>query len=136
MLNKIFKIFLLIKMSQPSQGITLLLASLFGIFGADKFYLGLKGQGIAMLVLTLTMFGLLVTIPWAYFSCLFLVIAILWNGKPMLYPSDIKWAPLTNTDRIIAWIVVGLAVLGMIYGIFTSRNKDDNSKDKKNQLKK
>jgi TM2 domain-containing membrane protein YozV len=116
-------------MSQPSQGITLLLASLFGIFGADKFYLGLTGQGIAMIVLTLTIIGLAVTVPWAYLSCLFLVIAILWNGKPMLYPSDIKWAPLTNTDRIIAWIVVGLAVLGMIYGIFT-RGNNDNSKDK------
>ena len=73
--------------SEPSQGIALLLAYFLGIFGADKFYLGLTGQGIAMLILTLTLVGLIVTVPWTYLSSLFLVISILWNSKPMLYLS-------------------------------------------------
>jgi TM2 domain-containing membrane protein YozV len=117
-------------MTQPSQGIALVLAYLFGIFGADKFYLGLTGQGITMIILTITIFGLLATIPWAYLSCLFLVIGILWKGKPMLYPDNIDWAPLTNTDRTIAWVVVGVTVIGMIIGFFI-RRKPHKIKDKK-----
>lgn len=118
---------------QPSQGITLVLAYLFGIFGADKFYLGLTNQGIIMLILTLTVFGLFATVPWALLSSLFLVIGILWNGKPMLYPDNIKWAPLTQTDKTIAWIIVGITAVGIISSPFISamRNKDsDKEKDK------
>lgn len=123
-------------MSQPSQGIALILAYLFGIFGADKFYVGLTGQGIAMIVLTFTILGLFVSIPWAYLSGLFLVISILWKGTPMLYPSNIKWAPLTSTDTIIAWIIVGITVIGIIVGLFYRNgnikieDEDDKNKDK------
>jgi TM2 domain-containing membrane protein YozV len=108
----------------PSQGIALVLAYLFGIFGADKFYVGLTGQGIAMVVLTCTIIGLFATIPWAYLSCLFLVIGILWNGKPMLYPDNIKWAPLTDTDRTIAWIVIAISVIGIIAGFFIGTRRE------------
>jgi TM2 domain-containing membrane protein YozV len=102
----------------PSQGIALILGYLFGIFGADKFYVGLTGQGIAMVVLTCTIIGLFATIPWAYLSCLFLVIGILWKGKPMLYPDNIKWAPVTQTDTTIAWVIVAITVIGIIAGFF------------------
>jgi TM2 domain-containing membrane protein YozV len=123
----------------PSQGITLILASLFGVFGADKFYLGLTSQGIITLVLSLTVIGLFISIPWVYLSCIFLVISILWNGKPMLYPDNIKWAPLTQTDKIIAWTFFGLAVLGIIIStIFPPNTKKENYKyiDKKDKKKK
>jgi len=125
-------------MSQlPSQGITLLLTYFLGIFGADKFYLGLTGQGIAMLLLTLTLFGLVITIPWTYLSCLFLVISILWNGKPMLYPSNIQWAPLTNTDKTITWIIVGVTFIGIIAGFFVGNRRikyiKEDDKNKQNQ---
>ena len=101
-------------MSEPSQGIALILAYALGIFGADKFYIGLTTQGIIMLVLSITVIGLFVTVPWTYVSCLLLIISILWNSTPMLYPKDIKWAPITQTDKIIAWAIVGITLLGMI----------------------
>jgi amino acid transporter len=71
-----------------------------------------------MVVLTCTIIGLFATIPWAYLSCLFLVIGILWKGKPMLYPDNIKWAPVTETDTTIAWVIVAITVIGIIAGFF------------------
>jgi len=112
----------------PSQGIALLLASILGIFGADKFYLGLFGQGIAMLLLSLTFIGLLITIPWAYICTLFLVISILWNSKPIIYPDSIKWAPITNMDKIIAWFITCFLLLSFILNmlkIFQKKTKSE-----------
>jgi TM2 domain-containing membrane protein YozV len=42
-----------------------LLAFFFGPLGVHRFYLGRIGSAIAMLVLTCTVVGLLVSIPWA-----------------------------------------------------------------------
>ncbi len=42
-----------------------IIAFLFGTLGIHRFYLGRTGSGIAMLVLTCTLVGLLVTGPWA-----------------------------------------------------------------------
>ena len=42
-----------------------LLAFFVGPIGVHRFYLGRTGSGIAMLVLTCTLIGLLVTVPWA-----------------------------------------------------------------------
>ena len=42
-----------------------LLAFFFGLFGAHRFYLGRTGSGIAMLVLSFTIVGLFVSLPWA-----------------------------------------------------------------------
>ena len=104
-----------------SQGIALILASFpfLGLFGADKFYLGLTAQGFIMTLLTMTFVGCLVTVPWSFLCSLFLVISILWGKTPMFYPSDIKWDPLTNVDKIIAWIVLGLWLIGFISGSFS-----------------
>lgn len=61
--------------SRPEPGIDLgdrnkyiaaLLAFLIGPFGLHRFYLGRTGSGIAMLVLTCTIVGLIVSIPWAF----------------------------------------------------------------------
>ena len=41
-----------------------LLAILFGPLGVHKFYLGQHLMGVIMLLLTLTLVGLIVTIPW------------------------------------------------------------------------
>ena len=45
--------------------ITLLLAIFVGTFGIHRFYVGKIGSGIAMLLLTLSFIGLLVTGIWA-----------------------------------------------------------------------
>jgi TM2 domain-containing membrane protein YozV len=42
-----------------------LLAFFIGIFGVHRFYLGRTGSGIAMLVLTCTFVGILISGPWA-----------------------------------------------------------------------
>ena len=42
------------------------LAFLLGPLGIHRFYLGRTGSGVAMLVLTMTVIGLIVTIPWAF----------------------------------------------------------------------
>lgn len=42
------------------------IAFLVGPLGIHRFYLGRTGSGIAMLLLTCTLFGLLVTVPWAF----------------------------------------------------------------------
>ena len=45
--------------------IAALIAFLLGTLGVHRFYLGRIGSGIAMLVLTCTVIGLFVTVPWA-----------------------------------------------------------------------
>ena len=46
--------------------IAALLAFFLGPLGIHRFYLGRTGSGIAMVILTCTFIGLLVTIPWGY----------------------------------------------------------------------
>lgn len=45
--------------------IAALLAFLIGPLGIHRFYLGRVGSGIAMLLLSCTVIGLIVTVPWA-----------------------------------------------------------------------
>ena len=46
--------------------IAAVIAFLVGPLGIHRFYLGRMGSGIAMLVLSCTLIGLLVTVPWAF----------------------------------------------------------------------
>ena len=46
--------------------IAAVLAFLFGPLGIHRFYLGRTGSAIAMLVLTFTIVGLIVSVPWAF----------------------------------------------------------------------
>ena len=46
--------------------IAAVLAFLIGPLGVHRFYLGRVGSGIAMLVLSCTVVGLLVSVPWAF----------------------------------------------------------------------
>ena len=49
---------------KPSMGTAYLLGIFLGIFGAHRFYLDRTGSGIAMLILSLTIIGLVITLPW------------------------------------------------------------------------
>jgi len=55
--------------SDRNKWVAALFAFFFGIFGVHRFYLGKTASGIAMLVLTLTLVGVLVTGLWALVDC-------------------------------------------------------------------
>lgn len=60
----------MIQLKDPVIG--LLLGLFFGVFGADRFYKGDIGLGIVKLILTLTVFGLVISAIWVI-ADLFLV---------------------------------------------------------------
>lgn len=49
---------------KPSMATAYVLGVFLGIFGAHRFYLDRKGSGIAMLILSITIIGLIITFPW------------------------------------------------------------------------
>lgn len=49
---------------KPSMGTAYLLGIFLGLFGAHRFYLGRTGSAIIMLILSCTIIGLVITIPW------------------------------------------------------------------------
>lgn len=61
---------------KPSAGAAYLLCLLLGALGVHRLYLGKIGTGIVMLILGLTFFGLLITVPWAVID-LFLIPSII-----------------------------------------------------------
>jgi TM2 domain-containing membrane protein YozV len=52
--------------SDRNKYIAAIIAFLLGPLGIHRFYLGRTGTGIAMLVLSCTVIGLLVSVPWAF----------------------------------------------------------------------
>lgn len=66
-----------------------LLAFFLGVFGLHRFYCGRVGSGIAMLVLTLTGVGLIVTGIWATVDWILLVCGAFRDGESRLLKS---WA--------------------------------------------
>ena len=58
--------------SAPPQGndrnkyVAAVIAFFIGWLGVHRFYLGRTGSGIAMLLLSCTFFGLILTVPWAF----------------------------------------------------------------------
>jgi TM2 domain-containing membrane protein YozV len=99
--------------NKPSQGVALLLNFFFGLFGVDKFYAGRYDIGILQIILTFSIIGLLINIPLVALCTISLIIAILFEGLPFLYPG-VDWAPITKTDKTIAWIIVVLIFLSML----------------------
>jgi TM2 domain-containing membrane protein YozV len=61
---------------QPSTGVAYLLLIFLGLLGAHRFYLGRVGSGVAMLLISLTFIGLIVTGIWAIID-LFLIPSII-----------------------------------------------------------
>ena len=58
-----------------------LLAFFLGVFGVHRFYVGKTGSGIAMLVLTLTMIGVVVTAIWATIDWILLACGTFTDGE-------------------------------------------------------
>jgi len=52
--------------SDHNKYVAAVIAFLFGVLGIHRFYLGRTGSGIAMLVMTCTVIGMLITGPWAF----------------------------------------------------------------------
>jgi TM2 domain-containing membrane protein YozV len=74
--------------SDKNRSLTLLLAFLFGVFGAHRFYVGKVGTGIAMVVIDLTLVGFAVTGVWALVDCLFILFGEFTDA---------------NGDKVLAW---------------------------------
>jgi TM2 domain-containing membrane protein YozV len=74
--------------SDKNRSLTLLLAFLFGVFGAHRFYVGKTGSGIAMLAIDLTLVGFAVTGVWALIDCLFILFGEFTDAKG---------------DKVLAW---------------------------------
>jgi TM2 domain-containing membrane protein YozV len=96
-----------------SKGTALILAGLFGPLGIDKFYVGATTIGLIQLVLTLTIIGLVISIPWAFISVLTLLLLILFGTSTFLYPN-VNWLPTSKNDQIIGWVIIGVYTIGLI----------------------
>ena len=51
--------------SEHNKYVAALLAFFVGVFGVHRFYLGRVGSGVLMLILTCTVIGSIVSVPWA-----------------------------------------------------------------------
>lgn len=97
---------------RPSLGITLLLAT-FG-FGADRFYVGQVGAGVALLIAYLTVFGLIIAAPVQFLSQISLVFAILGNRQTaFMYGPNIVFEQSSMFDKVLAvlWILLMLFLI-------------------------
>ncbi len=56
--------------SDHNKYVAALLAFFLGVFGIHRFYLGRTGSGVVMLILTITVIGSIVSVPWALIDTL------------------------------------------------------------------
>jgi len=115
--------------SQPNKGTAFLLSFFLGAFGVDKFYVGATALGILQLLLTLSLIGLLVSLPWMFLSTIVLGVSILTLSNPILYPN-VNWAPDSMNDKIILLIIFILFILSMFKNIKKEFYKDSKDNDK------
>lgn len=74
---------------EKSRTVLFLLAFFLGCFGAHRFYAGKPGSAIAMLLLTLTFFGAIISGIWALCDCF--VIAVLGTFSDSEGRAITKW---------------------------------------------
>ena len=84
---------LMAQMNMKTRSTAYILLVLFGFIGIHRFYLDRTGSAIAMLILSITIIGLIITIPWAIID-LFLVPTLVdkendkinrrFTGKPLI----------------------------------------------------
>jgi hypothetical protein len=114
---------------RPQAGIALLLNFFLGAFGADKFYIGRNDLGIIQIVLTLTVIGLVINVPWVLLCGLSLFILIFGAGPAFMY-QGVEWAEITTTDKVIAGILLFVLVVAYISKKVTENYKDTTKKSK------
>lgn len=68
-------------LSNKSRTVALLLAMFLGTFGAHRFYAGRSGSATAMLLISLTVFGLIVTWPWALIDMIVILSGAFRDGE-------------------------------------------------------
>lgn len=61
--------------------IALLLALILGVFGAHRFYVGKTGTAVAMLILSLTLFGMAITGIWALVDIIMIICGSFTDAK-------------------------------------------------------
>ena len=101
--------------NKPHKGVALLLSGFLGPFGADKFYVGATTQGVIQLILSITLFGLLVSVPWSIISSIGIIIAILYNSKNSPIYPDVDWAPQKDIDIYISYFIIFTYIISTIY---------------------
>ena len=99
----------------------MILATLFGPLGIDKFYVGATGLGVAQLIASILIIGLLWSGPYAFISILTLVLTILFGMNTFLYPQ-VKWSTENpGFDKGVAIFVVALLLLSFILSLVTTK---------------
>lgn len=104
------------EIEEKSKGTALLLSSLFGPFGIDKFYVGATAIGLIQLIMTLSVIFSPISFGWATLSTFTLLFMILLGWDTFLYPK-VKWAETNKTDKGIAWVLVGFLIVSYIVTI-------------------
>lgn len=63
-----------------------LLALFLGVFGVHNFYLGKTGMGVAQLILTITVVGAIVSLPWALIQSIMILVGSIndADGNPLV----------------------------------------------------
>lgn len=102
-----------------SKGAALALAGLFGPLGVDKFYVGLPEIGLIQIILSVSIIGLVISLPWSAICILGLVLSILFGTGTFLYPG-VEWEETTSNDQIIAWVVVGIYIFGLLISMISA----------------
>ena len=78
------------------KSIAVLLALFVGQLGAHRFYLGATGTGVVMLILTFTLVGIIVSLPWAVIDLVRLLIMTMLSLIVGTMPAPVKWTTLIN----------------------------------------
>lgn len=99
----------------PSLGLTLVL-SVF-MFGLDRFYVGQIGTGIALLIGSISIIGLIVVIPVYIIAQISLIMAILTNRTCAFTYGDVVFEPPNIVDKIIAVSWLTLMIVGILISI-------------------